>query len=1483
MAKEHNMDWNDWNDVLDSLIEMSGRISFLPTNSSIQSSKYDNRYKIKTEKHWDRLSLGQNVQAAVKRVLYSTVPQKMYWDTFTKPGPTGKPFYANYDEIIAVRKYNGWFLTLFVNEGGVVEWQTMGGYIFKWIERLIKPFVDYLQRIVTRELGKKQDNSDYTPLIDIDSCFKFEFCVRDLKTGAERLEDMGLISPTSVEYFLVVTDFFYGYSNEMDQELANYLSTEKHLGTVNKLKDINTNEWRQFFVKHNDNVLSRIKAAETVLDLESRGVEETNKFLSVTVEFATVFDTKFKRLDGGYENPIPSLLQFISQQNIEGYVLHCSKKNPDRVQNLYNVFKLKLECFGGLGFFLHRAENIRLDPVTAHISSSLENGNRMTDPPAGRHFVVQLLTVECLGGTNIPAYGGVGYWDPRTSKYLVTDRVIFKGVFKSKWGQNFFVSVPKTNSIEDMKTKKLSEIIADLDSYKRLKFAFEKHDNNFLLCENNGAETTIDDSPVFKKHPTLTRFGRSISNFIAFCIENYDPDHQTELRDVSNLEFTTTYGSKSSPCFLNVSKLNLKVGGSANGVYKSPSNNFHLMAAVIKCVGIELKTRLRKDIDYAYFKRFLDMSRSINLFIPDEIKSWTKENWNDFTSMEKLNANKTLVVNSNGSLVEPMVINESNSIFARITDYETPPAQHQAGLQQMKNLNVYFWDCFVTNFKTSKKIKYQMTKELLPYFRHTKSSSIDSADVMQMIQNEIRVLNFLPRSLGKNDQDKLKIMDYEIGHVTGGKSKNSHHLLKYKVYNALDGWPVDNEDILHCPDIIFVPKQVWNCRCSTEGTRFSVLDDSGNCTRGTGAEEFETLIRKFKRRFILVHETFISKRMFTSFENIYEYIEAYPTSVLDSESQTFEFDARLKSEEIIRFLDERIKKRSEKIDQLSFEAHQKEIQQYTKNIVTRWLKEKPRILEQLHKIATSYGFKVDPIDNLDEHEIPEKSKKRKTMETDQRKTMEPSATGLRKTIEPSAIEPKYAIHFSVKSYTPDEEVPSKPFEHKTVFFEGNAPEKTVKLAEQISGILGLTKIDTRADINVLYGFLPNPSGPYVLLEYLYAIRMLSMAYTKKRNGVDHFKNIQEKIQNFPNEINPNNYMVHVDPSSNVMTWKDKEITASNYNDVTMTARGPLVREIHELLQIKPPPPTFLQNRQFLEFFREIMKGYSDYLKLMMDAALKWNRDSFGNNTASDIDMRKLYLVPDKIEKLYNLQLTLQPNGLALYYDPTRKFKFSEHNPVLTRYEFYFAVSLETKLYVESGAYEEEYKGGNKMAKFAHYRIVFVDKLEEIQNIGRVGYNFCKRLDDQSYRRDLQPDFPPIIVATIPEPYVFSNIGNPLTENDVRMHTFPLIHKSFFEKLALETAQASLAHPAPKELIIDERFFTFRIHCFTAHGTTPDFAFRCEVDNYYYDVRTNEQALKFFQSAEEKQYDPHKCMKKINMEPDEGILCFNNTALPVVMI
>jgi len=205
------MAWAEWNTVLDQILAMPN--VRVPLAARLESDDLD--YVIKPEKEFVRLVMGSNVQAPVKRFLHSTMPKKLWFDDFF-------PKRNSFTEVYVTSKYDGWFMCLYVNRYGQIEWQTMGGYIFKFMEVELQEFVKYLQDRVGKVLQQ-------------DHCFKIEFTARRVSDNREVLRDIGFRNPCEVQYVAVITDYFDGYSGEMDKELKAMLQSSNQ-NALNHMK-----------------------------------------------------------------------------------------------------------------------------------------------------------------------------------------------------------------------------------------------------------------------------------------------------------------------------------------------------------------------------------------------------------------------------------------------------------------------------------------------------------------------------------------------------------------------------------------------------------------------------------------------------------------------------------------------------------------------------------------------------------------------------------------------------------------------------------------------------------------------------------------------------------------------------------------------------------------------------------------------------------------------------------------------------------------------------------------------------------------------------------------------------------------------------------------------------------------------------------------------------------------------------------------------
>jgi len=896
--------WHEWNAVLDDLIEKTGRLQFCSVGGSLKSNVSDFSGLIGREKHWERLTLGKNVQSAVKRFLFSTVPNKWWWEIFARAASpdNSEPRYTIYKNVVAVRKYNGWFIALFVNQRHEIEWQTMGGYLFKWIEVLMQPFISALQAFVTDQMAKTEAER----LIDVDACFKIEFCARKMSTDEEVLEDMGTIDPTNVRYVAVVVDYFKGYSDEFDTEIDNLCKTENSRARVNKMETLKANDWRKMFVQYGDPVNERLENARRIISM----CETNPVFGDVEVEIA-----EYEVADQSLGNPAIHFLNQISTQEIEGFVLHCwtervadaGKKSWSN--NFYHIYKLKIENVGGLGFYYHRSE-FNNNRITEY-----QGQNRGNQPVlhacAGRHFVVNLLTVECLVGTKLPLYGGIGYWDPNKNKYVVTDKVIFKSVSKVNW-------------------------IGDLSSL------YAGENKEYLKISGE-----VDTDVRFSKHRELSKYSRSAANLVAFCIEHYDPKEKHELRTMDNLELSKRYAQNAGPGVMNISRLNLKVGGSANYVYQSVNKHFHLAAPVIKCVGIDQETRVKLEINE--FTNFQQMTGTINELLPRDVMAWKKREWASYQSLKEFNKSKMLIWYDEDppSRIKPLAIDDV--FISQIHPYKEPGDLPQPKLQSMRNINIWCLDCVATKWAYSRnktKSEVKLTKDTLPLFRHLRPPTISIQLVEKCIEQGTRILNLFPAAY----DDEENIVNYEMKTKTTA-NKQTHNEC-YKFFHALDGFPMDDEDILNQVDMIIIPS--------------AVLDARG------GHAFFKELKQRFKlqvspqgHKFVIVAETFLTNDQHWFFQDAanYERINLYAHGYLDHEKDNDGEDwgqnTTIGQENVLTFLQSRQARRQEAMQNKGTGIRKQIYETYSQKLKDQQAKEFTQIKQQINDCAVQNNVPQD--------------------------------------------------------------------------------------------------------------------------------------------------------------------------------------------------------------------------------------------------------------------------------------------------------------------------------------------------------------------------------------------------------------------------------------------------------------------------------------------------------------------------------------------
>lgn len=371
------MDVAKWNSVLDRMLELP---SFVPLGAPYESDAVD-KAKVVSDKKFSRMSLSPDVPRSVQRFFLLSQPSKLWGESFATQ-------FDDYDEVWAMRKHDGWFVGVYVDQNSEVQWQTMGGNILKFIERSMAGFLAHLRT----KKGLKPNHA-----------FKIEFTVREA-VGDDYKEvrsDMGM---EEASYVGVIVDYFDGYSQSMDREVVDFIK-----GGAKLTGDL----WRRLWFTNGDTIKGRLDKAMKVLEAPPTRVAYSDDGFKVEVASVEQCDTRNKL------NIVPDLAKRLCNLYYEGFVLHCYKHaviGGDTAQ--HKIFKLKLEQLGDSGISVGYEEE-----------KFLKVGKlKPTDLCAGRQFLVRCLGAECHPVSYIPHHLAVGYFDDDLEKYVVTDLLKLRGV-----------------------------------------------------------------------------------------------------------------------------------------------------------------------------------------------------------------------------------------------------------------------------------------------------------------------------------------------------------------------------------------------------------------------------------------------------------------------------------------------------------------------------------------------------------------------------------------------------------------------------------------------------------------------------------------------------------------------------------------------------------------------------------------------------------------------------------------------------------------------------------------------------------------------------------------------------------------------------------------------------------------------------------------------------------------------------------------------
>jgi len=491
-----------------------------------------------------RALLDDLVPHCVRRFIWNTAPHKFSVANFEEWGGGAAVKFRDFRKVHVMRKYDGWFVVLYVNADKEVCWQTMSGFLNSRIYGLMREFVGWVKEMVAADV--------LTPY----HAFKIEFVIQDAN-GVDHLQLVGKkVDPRLYFHKIVITDFLSPYSRSLDGSLMSVLESQRSRARdKNKQAPLNPADWRRIWNSRGD-IARRMDIITKIVDEK---MPDALKAQVICAHVKSYYNTDPLAL-------IALLANALCHNNVhhEGFILHCS----DARESIYSIFKFKLEYLGGLGLYY--------SPWVDQIQA--------VEKHAGRQFVVRLLTVECHPFSYIPYRLGVGYWDETKGRWVVTDSLPLKYT---------------TDIIE-------------------------------------GFQSMTGDRVSTK----------AIANAIAKILLIAKPD-----TDTKELVFTDHFKKESSLNILNVCNTGLIIAGSANAVYMSEQNNYHLQAAVIKHVGLgqtEFKRELAiSDVMEEFAKKSAAFSVNVvgtSLFtavepiLPQSVSiEWDNNKWKEMEDHIKFN------------------------------------------------------------------------------------------------------------------------------------------------------------------------------------------------------------------------------------------------------------------------------------------------------------------------------------------------------------------------------------------------------------------------------------------------------------------------------------------------------------------------------------------------------------------------------------------------------------------------------------------------------------------------------------------------------------------------------------------------------------------------------------------------------------------------------------------------------------------------------
>ena len=275
-----------------------------------------------------RALLDDLVPHCVRRFIWNTAPRKFAVSKFKEwEGDEATARFRDYTHVCVMRKYDGWFVVVYVGADKQVYWQTMSGFLNSRIHGKMKDFIAWVQQMV--DAKKLQPNH----------AFKIEFVMQDAM-GVDHLQLVGKkVDEKVYTHKIIVTDFFSPYSGHTESALMAAVERQRVAARKHKTAPLDPADWRRLWNARDGEIDRRMKTIKDLMDANMPADLQSYVFCA---EVKRLTECKCPR------KLIAKLTESLCHHEIhkEGYILHCSRDT-----GVYDIFKFKSEYLGGLSVY----------------------------------------------------------------------------------------------------------------------------------------------------------------------------------------------------------------------------------------------------------------------------------------------------------------------------------------------------------------------------------------------------------------------------------------------------------------------------------------------------------------------------------------------------------------------------------------------------------------------------------------------------------------------------------------------------------------------------------------------------------------------------------------------------------------------------------------------------------------------------------------------------------------------------------------------------------------------------------------------------------------------------------------------------------------------------------------------------------------------------------------------------------------------------